>query len=288
MIAAHRVDVFVGGQHRGNPAAVVLAADDLNDITMQSVARKLAVSDTAFVSGDAPTYRLRWFTPACEISLCGHATIAAAHVLDSLEPVRFAYAGGELTVHSESLGGETLYWLARPAPQLTEWHDDPAPLLAALGGPSRDPELPPALTAESDLLLPLANAGVVEGLRPDHTLLAAACRELDLRGLAVVAFPSVGAYEVRSRFFAPHLGIDEDPATGSVHGAIAVYLYLCDLLEHHPHELRAIGLQGDPRGRCGEIWMRLTLRGDEPNVVEVGGRAHTVGQVSLPAPQDRA
>lgn len=276
------VDVFADGPRAGNPAGVVLHADDLSEAEMQRLATALAVSDTAFVTGRRGARRIRWFTPAREIDLCGHATIAAAQVLDE-GPVTFTYAGGELALRAEALGGDLVWWLGRPAPELTPSETPLDDVLAALGAPALDPELPALLSPEHDLLLPLHNTAAVERLRPDMDALASAADAAGLRGVAAFANPGPGHFELRVRFFAPSYGVPEDPATGSVHGPLAVYLHGCDLVPHFPDELRALSLQGAPDGRQGVLWLRLTI--DEPShlpvLAEVGGLARVVQRQEL-------
>lgn len=282
MVPYHLVDVFRLDGAGGNPAGVVLAADGLDEAEMQRVATALDVSDTAFLFR-AGGLRLRWFTPAREIALCGHATLATAHVLGVEQPVSFAYAGGQLEVRGQAVGGETLYWLSRPAPELAAFRGDPAPVLAALGEPRLDDELPLVRSADGDLLVPLADHAAVARLEPDHGALGAACTALDLRGVAALAVPGDGPHEVRLRFFAPHLGIPEDPATGSVHGAVVTYLHLTECFEHWPEELRALSHQGAPGGRECRLWLRLTIdpETNRPLTAEVGGTAVTVASGEL-------
>jgi len=273
------VDVFVDEDRAGNPAGVVLQADDLGEAEMQRIATALGVSDTAFVSGKRGTRQIRWFTPAREIDLCGHATIAAAQVLDE-GPVTFTYAAGELNLRSEALGGELVWWLSREAPWLAEFAEPREALMAALGEPALDPELPWLVTPERDLLLPLLNTATVERLRPNDEALARATEAAGLRAVAAFANPGPSPFELRVRFFAPAYGIPEDPATGSVHGPLAVYLHGCELTPHFPDELRALSLQGDPAGRHGVLWLRLRIdeASDLPTTAEVGGQARVVEQ----------
>jgi len=195
----------------------------------------------------------------------------------------FTYAGGELALRTEVLGGDLIWWLARPAPDLAPFEAPRDELLAALGSPALDPELPWLCSPERDLLLPLLDHAAVDRLRPDLSALAAASAEAGLRGVAAFANPGPGHHELRVRFFAPGCGIPEDPATGSVHGPLAVYLHGCELVPHFPDELRALSLQGDPAGRQGVLWLRLKLdeASDLPIVAEVGGQARISGQREL-------
>lgn len=274
------LDVFVDDDAAGNPAAVVTDAGGLSDAQQQAVATAAGVSDTAFVTQRAGGAHLRWFTPACEIELCGHATLAAAAALELRPWAEFSYGGGRLEVAVEAVGGEPIYWLGRPAPKLFEAQNPVDSVVAALGG--EVDELPLLATSDGDLIVPQVDAAAIAALQPDPAALAAACTEAGIRGVAVLA-GGEGRHDVRARFFAPHLGIAEDPVTGSVHGAIAVYLWQCELVASHADELRALSRQGSPDGRQGTVWLRLHLSGGEPTTVEVGGRvaARGVGQVRV-------
>lgn len=268
------LDVFADTDAEGNPAAVVPAADGLTDAQMQAAATALGVSDTAFVLRERGP-RLRWFTPACEIELCGHATLAAAAAIGVARRESFGYAGGRLEVSVEAIGGEPLWWLDRPAPTCAAAALALDAVLEALGRPALG-ELPPESTSDGDLLIFLAEAAEVEGLAPDFGALGAALSAEGWRGLAAIG-PGEGRYDLRTRFFAPHLGIPEDPVTGSVHGAIAVSAYQNELLACFPEELRALSRQGAPGGRQGTVWLRLRCQDGVPRSVATGGRIVAVG-----------
>lgn len=274
-----RIRVFCSDSETGNPAGVVLDADELSDDQMQRLAAEIGATETAFVTGgDDPS--IRWFSPTCEVSLCGHVTIAAAHALDRPRGVTFHSSAGDLTVRPTPIGGETIWWLSRPAPEVRAFGGDAGPILAALGDPPLDDELPLATTPEQDLLIPLRNWRLVEALAPDLDALGPALEEQSLRGACALAVPGPDIYEVRCRFFAPNLGIPEDPATGSVHGAIAVYLHLNEVFEHWPEELRALSLEGIRGGRGGMLYLRLAIdeATNRPLTAEVGGLARRMDE----------
>ncbi|MCC7493050.1 MAG: PhzF family phenazine biosynthesis isomerase [Fimbriimonadaceae bacterium] len=271
MISYQLVDVFTAQPGQGNLAGVVLQADGLDEATMQQLAARLGASETSFLCGS----RLRYFTPACEVASCGHATLAAACAARIDSPTCYQTQAGEVTVRPETIGGTTVYWYCRPAPELQALERPAEPLLAALGHPRLDRELPLVVTADGDLLVPLHPYTEVEHLRPDPAALATAARAAGLRGVCALAVPGDTIHECRVRFFAPHLGVPEDPVTGSVHSAIAVYLHQMQIFEHFPEELRALSHQGDPAGRQGQVWLRLRIdpETDTPLVAEVGGEA---------------
>src|SRR6266567_3934923 len=213
-IPYYHVDAFTGELFAGNPAGVCMLSAFLADSTMRAIAVENRHSDTAFVvpRGDGD-FDLRWFTPAVEDDLCGHATLASAYVLTLRKhtawPVRFHTRSGVLTVTREQDGFE-LDFPARP-PQPCE---TPAGLLPALG-------LDTAQVMRSrDYLVVVDHAEQVRALAPNIAALA----KLDIpNGGTIVTAPGEGGLDYVCRLFAPAEGIDEDPATGSIHCTLAPY-----------------------------------------------------------------
>jgi PhzF family phenazine biosynthesis protein len=213
------VDAFTSEPFRGNPAAVVPVHGD--ETWMKLVAAEMRHSETAFLrERDDGSYDLRWFTPAMvEIDLCGHATLASAHVLyetGALAPdavARFHTRGGELRATLAPSGGVTLdFPIAEPEPAA------PVPALfeaLALTGPPEE-----FLRTDGKFFMcVVGEAATVRALEPDFVALGAL---EDVRGVYVTA-PGDGGYDVVSRCFAPRVGIDEDPVTGSMHCVLLAY-----------------------------------------------------------------
>jgi PhzF family phenazine biosynthesis protein len=209
-----QVDAFADRPFAGNPAAVVPLASWPDDATLQAIAAENNLAETAFFApeGANGAFRLRWFTPKVEVNLCGHATLASAHVLWT----RLGHAGarlsfmtrsGELIVTRE---GEriVLDFPAQPAAPIAA----PAGLAAAFGA------APDELLKSVDLLCVLPRAADVAALAPDFRALAA----FETRGVIATA-PGEDGVDFVSRFFAPRAGIDEDPVTGSAHCALIPY-----------------------------------------------------------------
>ena len=260
-----QVDAFTEEPFRGNPAAVCLLDDPRVEEWMLAVAVEMNLSETAFVlmgHGASPyELPLRWFTPKVEVELCGHATLAAAHVLwetgarDPEEPIRFATASGILTCNVDR--DETI-WMDFPALP-SEEIDEPAGLADALGAA-------PVRVARNrhDHLVELADAVTVRELAPDFGAIAA----IETRAVVVTALAD-GDDDVDedvdfvSRCFGPRVGIDEDPVTGSAHCALgpwwAARLARTELVGH----------QVSARGGIVHVDVR-----DER--VRIGGRAVTV------------
>jgi len=208
----YQVDAFADRLYAGNPAAVVPLADWLPDATMQAIAAENNLAETAFFAPEADGFRLRWFTPAVEVPLCGHATLASAFVLMTLlEPartkVRFHSKSGPLDVTRDG----DLYALDFPSRSL-EACDEADAVARALGGS------PVSVQLSVDRYMALyATAAEVKALVPDLRALLAT-----KRGRAIATAPGDDCDFV-SRFFAPSAGIDEDPVTGSSHCTLVPY-----------------------------------------------------------------
>lgn len=252
-----QVDAFADRPFGGNPAAVCIVGADADPHWMQSVAAEMNLSETAFLVPleDGGRYGLRWFTPAVEVDLCGHATLASAHLLweegEKSERLEFETRRGVLTAVP---AGDGLIQLDFPADPLTE---DPASrgVAAALGA-----EPVAVYRGREDLLVEVPDAEAVRRLAPDFRALAA----MPVRGIIVTAAGNghEGADFV-SRCFYPAVGIDEDPVTGSAHGTLASFW--CARLGRPS----LIGWQASRRGgRVG-----VALSGDR---VLLTGRAVTV------------
>lgn len=214
MVEIFQVDAFTARPFAGNPAAVCPLPGPVDDAWMQGLAREMNLSETAFLWPEGDSHRLRWFTPAVEVDLCGHATLASAHVLwesGVLERERqaaFDTRSGRLTARA---AGDVIVldFPALPGEPAAA----PPGLEVALGAPAVA-----VSRARFDLLVELDSAAAVRGLAPDHDALVG----LDCRGVIVTARGDEG-YDFVSRFFAPAHGIPEDPVTGSAHCTLTPY-----------------------------------------------------------------
>jgi PhzF family phenazine biosynthesis protein len=206
-----QVDAFAPAPLTGNPAAVMPLEHWLDDATLQAIAAENNLSETAFTvpseRNDAD-FDLRWFTPASEVELCGHATIATGHILVTGQPLRFSTRSGILLVARRG----DLLELDLPAAKLSEGRE-PA-LCAALGLADR-----PVWFAEGcndAAIVEVNDEAAVRAIEPDMAALTQIAR------MAVVS--ACGSTEaIASRVFVPYLGIDEDPVTGSAHAALVPY-----------------------------------------------------------------
>lgn len=210
----HQVDAFVEGPFSGNPAAVYVLQQWLPDARLQAIAESHNLSETAFVvPAEADRWQLRWFTPTAEVDLCGHATLAAAWTLfethlPAPDTLHFRTHSGELRVERD---GELLR-MDFPALAPQPVADDLAARLGAALGTR-----PEQVLANVDLLAILRDEAAVRGLTPDLHALAA----LECRGV-IVSAPG-DEVDFVSRFFAPRVGVDEDPVTGSAHCVLTPY-----------------------------------------------------------------
>lgn len=257
-----QVDAFADRPFAGNPAAVAWLDAEADPVWMQQVANEMNLAETAFVhprpGGDG--YGLRWFTPAVEVDLCGHATLGAAHALWEAGripawPIRFHTLSGVLTCRQN---GDRIE-LDFPSTPPRESPAD-SQLLGALGA------LAAAYFGRTrfDAFVELDSAETVRSLRPDFRMLKA----LDARGVIVTASSDDPKYDFISRFFGPNVGIDEDPVTGSAHCALAPY-WAAKL-----GKPALTGFQASPRG--GVVGVRVD--GDR---VVLSGRAVTVLEGTL-------
>jgi len=204
-----QVDAFTHRAFAGNPAAVCILPEPRDDSWMQNLAREMNLSETAFVQKHDDGFGLRWFTPTVEVALCGHATLASAHVLWETgmlaenEGARFQTLSGLLTAKRKGPWIE-LNFPATPDQPATA----PPGLAKALG-------VKPKYIGKSrfDYLLEVDSEETVQTLQPDFSQL----RTIGVRGVMVTSRATSPSYDFVSRFFAPGSGIDEDPVTGSAH-----------------------------------------------------------------------
>jgi PhzF family phenazine biosynthesis protein len=211
-IPIYKVDAFADAPFRGNPAAVCPLETWLDDATLQSIATENNLAATAFVVGKDGRYDIRWMTRAAEVDLCGHATLASAFVLfngaeKGRDEIVFASRGGPIAVRRQ---GEllTLDFPSRPPRKI-----DPLPdLTRALGKPPRE-----MWKAERDHMAVYETEEDVASLHPDMEALRR------VEHFAVIATAPGRQVDFVSRFFAPRLGIPEDPATGSAHCTLVPY-----------------------------------------------------------------
>jgi PhzF family phenazine biosynthesis protein len=254
----YQVDAFTDHVFGGNPAAICPLDSWLPNETLQAIAAENNLAETAYFIPKGNGYALRWFTPVVEMPLCGHATLASAHVIFThLRPeateLRFESLSGELVVTRE---GKllTLDFPARPASKVAP----PAALIEGLG------TQPLEVQKASYLLAAFANEEEVRSLQPDMRVLGG----LDP---VICTAPGSGEIDFVSRFFAPSHGIDEDPVTGSAH---------CTLVPYWSARLKKTSMRARQISkRVGDLWVEL--RGDRVRMSGYGVE-YLRGTITIP------
>jgi PhzF family phenazine biosynthesis protein len=206
-----QIDAFTNVPYAGNPAAVCPLRDWLEDDILQAIAQENNLSETAFFIRNKNGYHIRWFTPVSEVDLCGHATLASAFVIfnymeKDVKEITFQSRSGELKVFQD----RDLLCMDFPS-QPPEACETPIELIKGLG---KEPE---AVLSSDDYFVVYSNAADIREITPDMSLL----RKVDLRGIIVTA--KGDDCDFVSRFFAPKLGVDEDPVTGSAHCSLTPF-----------------------------------------------------------------
>ncbi len=258
-----QVDAFTAKPFSGNPAAVCVLDEPRDERWMQSVASEMNLSETAFLYPENNGYRLRWFTPTVEVALCGHATLASAHVLyesgalERSQQVRFQTKSGLLTADEED-GWIKLDFPANPADEVAA----PPHLDKAIGSS----QLEYVGKSVFDYIVEVQSEKEVRSLKPNLALLEL----VPARGVIVTARSEDPQYDFVSRFFAPASGVPEDPVTGSAHCCLAPYW------AQKLGKDEMVGYQASVRGGV----VRVAVRGDR---VLLYGQAVTVlrGELSM-------
>jgi predicted PhzF superfamily epimerase YddE/YHI9 len=255
-----QVDAFTSEPFKGNPAAVCVLPEERNDSWMQNVAREMNLAETAFLLSGPDGWELRWFTPAVEVDLCGHATLASAHVLWETgvlaprETARFHTRSGLLTAVKR---GD---WIELDFPSTPDEPADAPPGLVESLGAS------PRYVGRSvfDYLVELDSEESVRALSPDFGVM----KKIGARGVIATSRSADPGFDFVSRYFAPAFGIDEDPVTGSTHCCLAPFW--SSRLGKSSFLARQISARGGV--------LKVELKGDR---VGLGGQAVTVLRAEL-------
>lgn len=251
-LTIYQVDAFTDQLFGGNPAAIVPLTTWLPAPKMQAIAAENNLAETAFFIPQGDGFELRWFTPALEIDLCGHATLAAAHIIFT----ELGYAKNSIHFHTLKAGtlrvskAGDLYTLDFPSRPATPC-EEPEGLLTAIGG-----KTPLEILHARDYMLVYENEADILAIKPDFGALA------KLAAMGVIVTAKGDKSDFVSRFFAPSAGINEDPVTGSTH---------CNLIPYWANKLNKNDLHAyQVSERRGELW--CTLKGDR---VLMAGKAVT-------------
>jgi trans-2,3-dihydro-3-hydroxyanthranilate isomerase len=284
------VDAFTLTPHLGNPAGVVQSSTNLNVSSMQKIAREMNLSETAFVCKPTKSeadMMIRWFTPVTEVSLCGHATIATFHSLaqDGLygmkDPGEYNFkietASGILPVEVVKEEGRITVWFGLKLPGMDESIQPKVELIRILDINPGEFENHAADICDKNLYVQVKRLHTLFNIKPNFTTMSYFLESRNLEGLCLYTTETVDRdSKVHSRFFAPTIGINEDPVTGSAHGPLAVLLHLYGYFDNSESFYEFQGEQGDVVGRKGRVRVRLETSGKKPHSVTIGGNAVTV------------
>jgi PhzF family phenazine biosynthesis protein len=257
VVNIYQVDAFTSAPFAGNPAGVCILSEPASQEWMRDVAREMNLSETAFLAPQTGGYGLRWFTPTVEVDLCGHATLASAHILWEREHLKPG-----VQAHFQTRSGPL------SASKLGEWIEMNFP-----SKPERQAEIPTSLEAalgikaryvgvnQFDYLVEVESEEEVRNLKPDISALGA----LPVRGTIVTSRASTQEYDFVSRFFAPAVGVPEDPVTGSAHCCLAPFW------SKRLGKKEMTGYQSSTRGGVVKVRMereRVILAGQAVTVLE--------------------
>lgn len=292
------VDAFTDTPLSGNPAGVVVNAAGVTDQQMQLIAREVAASETAFIlppTSPAADLRIRWFTPQTEVPLCGHATVAGFHALaeeglaglqgNGRREFLLETKSGDLPVTVEKGAQGTEVFLGLPVPQFARAGQYKLDVMRLLNISLDEFENRLPIMTAGSLFVPIRRLHTLFSMKPNFFSMVQFLKNRNLQGICVFTTETVDRRStVHSRYFAPSLGIMEDPVTGSANGPVGVYLFEHGLLDRNAEHLTLVGEQGDVVGRRGRVTVRLKAREGKVTAVSIGGRAVTIlsGEMILP------
>ena len=289
-IRMKQVDAFTEWPLSGNPAGVVLDAKGLTDGQMQTIAREMSLSETAFVlpttNGDADL-QIRWFTPLVEVDLCGHATIAAFHALaeeslygmstPGVHRFRLETRSGILPVVVDKQPERIMVYLGLNVPRFQRAGQYKLDMLRILNISLDEVESRLPIVVTDYLFVPIRRLHTIFSMKPNFFAMSQFLTNRKITGLCVFTTETVERTSaVHSRFFAPSVGINEDPVTGSANGPLGAYLFEQNRVDVRGDTVTLIGEQGDAMGRKGRVTIQLKVQGKEITSLLIGGNAVTV------------
>ena len=278
-IEIYQIDAFTGKSFEGNPAGVTFG-DNLNKSEMQKIAREMNLAETAFLSKSANAdYNLRWFTPAVEVELCGHATIASLHFLSEKNllknntNIKFETRSGILNCKAE----DGFYYMQIPVFSMKEFESNKKEIINALNidPGSLDENVPFIIVENGYLYIYVQDLQALHGLQPDFRALKHLTKSKnEFNCVVVFTLETIDKDSfAHSRFFAPYYGIDEDPVTGSANGPFILVLKRLGFIKNPGNEITLVFEQGDVLGRRGRVRVRFNQANNE---LYISGQAVTV------------
>jgi PhzF family phenazine biosynthesis protein len=292
----YQIDSFTREKFKGNPAGVVLNADGLSEENMQSIARELNNSETAFILSPTVSdsdYTIRYFTPSIEVPSCGHATIAALYAKaleDNLESgvLRINTKIGILPIEIEKTDDDYQITMTQGAFTVSPTFDDikTAKLLSALHLDISDLDqkcpIQIASTGHSKVMIGIKSRQKLNGLQPNMEALVMLSNEVGCNGYFVFTFDSdhqdILTY---GRMFAPAIGIAEDPVTGNANGPLGGYLVENKLVNFQDDYFEFNGRQGEKINRLGTVNVKVTVNNGKPEVIKIKGNAVAIFKTTL-------
>ena len=292
----YQVDAFTDTKFKGNPAGVLLNADGLTENQMQSIARELNNSETAFLfkpDDDTHDGKIRYFTPTKEVPICGHATVGAMYAkaieeeLDSCI-LNFKTQVGILPFEIDRSKDKIKIWMTQGSIQV----DSPLPeemknkLIDYLGISIADIDercpVQIASTGHSKVMIGITSRETLNGLNPDLFRLQELSKAINCNGYFVFTLnlenPDIFSY---GRMFAPAIGINEDPVTGNANGPLGAYLVENKLIDTDLDELSFKAVQGEAIGRDGTIEVHVDIKDRKPQLVKIAGEAVVVFKTQI-------
>jgi trans-2,3-dihydro-3-hydroxyanthranilate isomerase len=278
-IEIYQIDAFTNKSFEGNPAGVTFG-DNLTESEMQKIAKEMNLAETAFLSKSSNAdYNLRWFTPAVEVELCGHATIASLHfltekkLLENNTNIRFETRSGILNCKAE----DGFYFMQIPVFSMKESEGNKEEIINALNidQNSLDRNIPFIIVENGYLYIYVKDLSTLHNIQPDFKALKNITKiKNDFNCVVVFTLETVDKESfAHSRFFAPFYGIDEDPVTGSANGPFLLVLKKLNLIKNPGDKITLIFEQGDVIGRRGRVKVRYNQVNNE---LYISGQAVTV------------
>ncbi len=292
----YQIDSFTKEKFKGNPAGVVLNADGLSEQQMQSIARELNNSETAFLfESDSPNYdgQIRYFTPTKEVPTCGHATIGAMYAKareENLDSCTLNYKTqiGVLPFDIEKSNGDYLISMTQGKFELSPEFDGETKqhLLTALGLELSDLDsrcpIQIASTGHSKVMIGIKSRAKLNSLDPSLEELKSLSENIGCNGYFVFTFDSDSKDILTyGRMFAPAIGVSEDPVTGNANGPLGGYLVRHQIITLQNNSFEFTGRQGEQMGRQGEIKVAVSVENGLPVKIKIKGNAHAVFRTEM-------
>ncbi|WP_250254302.1 PhzF family isomerase [Chryseobacterium sp. Marseille-Q3244] len=288
-VVVYQIDSFTKEKFKGNPAGVVLGAENLTPEEMQLIARELNNSETAFVlkpdQNDYFDYHVRYFTPTTEVPICGHATIGALYakaIEDKLDSctIKINTQVGILPIDILKENNDYLITMTQGSFSLEPAFDPSITqkIIEALGlkmdDLNKDCPIQIASTGHSKVMIGINNRALLNNLTPDFTALAHLSKEISCNGYFVFTFDSddkdILTY---GRMFAPAIGIQEDPVTGNANGPLGGYLIQNKIVKVSDETFEFTGRQGEAINRIGQMKVEVTIKNHIPELIRITGNA---------------